>query len=136
MQSLLSQLPFTMCLVSKVTPKEPLMLVEITSKHQVTFPARVLDALGVGPGDRLALEEGPDGLLDYPSGLALDVAGGKRYWVDRNGQERASQPRRVPSRRLLPLPIGHPTAPILARAFGKRAFHSRTSQTEVILAQK
>lgn len=37
------------------------MLVKITSKRQVTFPARVLDALGVGPGDQLELEEGPDG---------------------------------------------------------------------------
>ena len=37
------------------------MLVKITSKRQVTFPARVLDALGVGPGDHLELEEGPDG---------------------------------------------------------------------------
>jgi len=55
-----------MYLVSKVTPKEPLMLVEITSKRQVTFPARVLDALGVGPGDRLALEEGPDGFILRP----------------------------------------------------------------------
>ena len=26
------------------------MLVKITSKRQVTFPARVLDAMGVGPG--------------------------------------------------------------------------------------
>ena len=34
------------------------MLVKITSKRQVTFPARVLDALGVGPGDHLELEEG------------------------------------------------------------------------------
>ena len=37
------------------------MLVKITSKRQVTFPARVLDALGVGPGDHLELEEGSDG---------------------------------------------------------------------------
>ena len=37
------------------------MLVKITSKRQVTFPARVLDALGVGPGDQLELQEGPDG---------------------------------------------------------------------------
>ena len=37
------------------------MLVKITSKRQVTFPARVLEALGVGPGDQLELEEGPDG---------------------------------------------------------------------------
>ena len=37
------------------------MLVKVTSKRQVTFPARVLDALGVGPGDQLELEEGPDG---------------------------------------------------------------------------
>ena len=33
------------------------MIVKITSKRQVTFPARVLDALG-GPGDQLELEEG------------------------------------------------------------------------------
>ena len=37
------------------------MIVKITSKRQVTFPARVLDALGVGPGDHLELDEGPDG---------------------------------------------------------------------------
>ena len=34
------------------------MLIKITSKRQVTFPARVLDAMGVGPGDRLELQEG------------------------------------------------------------------------------
>ena len=39
------------------------MIVKITSKRQVTFPARVLDALGVRPGDQLELEEGPDGFV-------------------------------------------------------------------------
>ncbi len=42
------------------------MLVKITSKHQVTSPARVLDAMGVRPRDRLRLEEGPDGFLLRP----------------------------------------------------------------------
>ena len=35
------------------------MFVKITAKRQVTFPARVLEALGVKPGDRIELEEGP-----------------------------------------------------------------------------
>ena len=39
------------------------MFVKITAKRQVTFPARVLDALGVKPGDRLELEKGPDGFV-------------------------------------------------------------------------
>ena len=42
------------------------MIVKITSKRQVTFPARVLDALGVGPGDRLELHEVPDGFILNP----------------------------------------------------------------------
>ena len=42
------------------------MRVKITSKRQVTFPAHVLDALGLQPGDRLELEEGPDGFLLRP----------------------------------------------------------------------
>ena len=42
------------------------MRVKITSKRQVTFPARVLDDLGLGPGDRIDLEEGPDGFLLRP----------------------------------------------------------------------
>ena len=42
------------------------MLVKITSKRQVTFPAHVLEALGVHPGDRLALEESPDGFILRP----------------------------------------------------------------------
>jgi AbrB family looped-hinge helix DNA binding protein len=42
------------------------MLVKITSKRQVTFPAEVLNALGVKPGDRLELTEGPDGFLLRP----------------------------------------------------------------------
>ncbi len=42
------------------------MLVKITSKRQVTFPSRVLEALGVRPGDHLELEEGPDGFILRP----------------------------------------------------------------------
>ena len=42
------------------------MLVKITSKRQVTFPARVLEAMGVGPGDSLELTEGPDGYTIRP----------------------------------------------------------------------
>ena len=40
-----------------------IMFVKITAKRQVTFPARVLEALGVKPGDRIELEEGPDGFV-------------------------------------------------------------------------
>jgi AbrB family looped-hinge helix DNA binding protein len=39
------------------------MFVKITAKRQVTFPAHVLEALGVQPGDRLELEQGPDGFI-------------------------------------------------------------------------
>lgn len=42
------------------------MIVKITSKRQVTFPARVLDALGVGPGDQLELNEGHEGYVLRP----------------------------------------------------------------------
>ena len=42
------------------------MFVKITSKRQVTFPGRVLEALGVGPGDRIELREGPDGFVLRP----------------------------------------------------------------------
>ena len=39
------------------------MLLKITAKRQATFPARVLDTLGVKPGDRIELQEGPDGFV-------------------------------------------------------------------------
>ncbi len=42
------------------------MIVKITSKRQVTFPARVLDAMGVGPGDQLELQESSDGFILRP----------------------------------------------------------------------
>lgn len=42
------------------------MIVKITSKRQVTFPAHVLAAMGVGPGDRLEVSEGPDGFILRP----------------------------------------------------------------------
>ena len=42
------------------------MVLTVTAKRQVTFPARVLAALEVQPGDRLVLEERPDGYLLRP----------------------------------------------------------------------
>ena len=51
------------------------MIVKITSKRQVTFPARVLDALGVGPGDQLEIVEGPDGFALRPRRVDLSRLG-------------------------------------------------------------
>ena len=51
------------------------MQVKITSKGQVTFPARVLDAMGVGPGDRLELEETPDGFILRPRRIDVSMLG-------------------------------------------------------------
>ena len=51
------------------------MIVKITSKRQITLPARVLDTLGVGPGDRLELEEGPDGFILRPRRIDLSLLG-------------------------------------------------------------
>ncbi len=42
------------------------MIVKITSKRQVTFPAHVLEAMGVGPGDRLEITECSEGFLLKP----------------------------------------------------------------------
>ncbi len=42
------------------------MVIKITSKRQVTFPANVSDAPGVGPGDQIELEEGPNGFILRP----------------------------------------------------------------------
>ena len=42
------------------------MIVKVTSKRQVTLPAHVLDAMGVGAGDRLQLIPSPDGYLLGP----------------------------------------------------------------------
>ena len=42
------------------------MIVKITSKRQVAFPARVLDAMGVKPGDHLELTESQDGFILRP----------------------------------------------------------------------
>lgn len=45
------------------------MLVKVTSKRQITLSARVLEAMGVRPGDRLRLEEGPDGFVLRPQAI-------------------------------------------------------------------
>ena len=62
------------------------MVVKITAKRQVTFPAAVLEALGVGPGDRLELHEGPDGFLLRPQRIDFPVW---RHCATRSGAIRA-----------------------------------------------
>ena len=47
------------------------MLIRITSKRQITLPARFLQAMGVAPGDQLELEEGPDGFILRPHRIDL-----------------------------------------------------------------
>ena len=39
------------------------MFVKLTSKRQVTFPARVVEGLGIRPGDRIELVETTEGFL-------------------------------------------------------------------------
>lgn len=49
------------------------MTIRITSKRQVTFPAKVLAALGVGPGDTLELlPDGQGGYTVKPRRLHLE----------------------------------------------------------------
>ena len=42
------------------------MIVKVTPERQITLPANVLDALGVGPGDELELLEGSVGYFIRP----------------------------------------------------------------------
>ena len=42
------------------------MILKITSIRQVTFPAHVLIAMGVGSGDYLEIQESPEGYLLKP----------------------------------------------------------------------
>lgn len=50
-----------------------IMTIRITSKRQVTFPAKVLATLGVGPGDTLELlPDGQGGYSVKPRRLHLD----------------------------------------------------------------
>lgn len=51
------------------------MVMKITSKRQVTFPARVLEMMGVGPGDKLELVESPDGFILRPRRIDLSKLG-------------------------------------------------------------
>ena len=60
------------------------MLVKITSKRQVTLPAQVLDAMGVGAGDRLELEKGPDGFILRPRRIDVSMLGGLRNKIPPN----------------------------------------------------
>ena len=55
---------------------------KITSKRQVTLPAQVLDALGVGPGDQLELEESPGGFILRPRRIDYSKLGSLKDKID------------------------------------------------------
>ncbi len=42
------------------------MFLKIDSEGQVTLPTSVLDTLGMGPGDRIEIIDGPDGFILRP----------------------------------------------------------------------
>lgn len=54
------------------------MIVKITSKRQITLPTKLLDALGLGPGDQLELEESPNGFILRPRRIDWSRLGGLR----------------------------------------------------------
>ncbi len=60
------------------------MLIKITSKRQATFPARVLDALGVGPGDQIELKESPEGFILQPRRIDYSKLGFLKDKLDPN----------------------------------------------------
>lgn len=42
------------------------MIAKVTSNRQITFPAQALDALGIAPGDHLAVEKCAHGFILRP----------------------------------------------------------------------
>ena len=62
--------------------QEKRLIVKISSKRQITFPAQVLDALGVGPGDQLELEESPDSLILRPRRIDYSKLGFLKDKID------------------------------------------------------
>ena len=60
------------------------MIVKITSKRQVTFPKHVLEEMGVGPGDRLELMEGPGGYTIKPRRIDYSKLGTLSDEIDPN----------------------------------------------------
>jgi AbrB family looped-hinge helix DNA binding protein len=48
------------------------MILKVTAKRQVTFPARVLEALGARPGDQIQLVESQEGYLLKPRRIKLE----------------------------------------------------------------
>ena len=45
------------------------MIAKISTERQVTLPKRVLNILGVGPGDQLEIEKTPDGVVLRPRSI-------------------------------------------------------------------
>lgn len=54
------------------------MIVEISSKGEITLPEHVLEAMGFGPGDRLETHESADGFVLRPQRIDLSLLGGLR----------------------------------------------------------
>ena len=59
--------------------REPMPTLTVTAKGQVTLRKDLLQHLGVGPGDRIAVEKLPDGRIEVrgvrPAGTISDLFG-------------------------------------------------------------
>ena len=60
------------------------VIVKITPNLQVTLPPEVLDAMGVGPGDRLEITEHEDGFLLKPKRIDNSKLGVLKDLIDPN----------------------------------------------------
>ena len=66
------------------TPVEsPVVVLKLNSRSQVTLPARVLDALGLKPGDRIRLDERREGFFLVPHRVDLSRLAPLRHVIRR-----------------------------------------------------
>jgi bifunctional DNA-binding transcriptional regulator/antitoxin component of YhaV-PrlF toxin-antitoxin module len=63
------------------------MLLTLTAKRQVTFPAQVLASLGAQPGDKIELLASPQGYLLRPRTIAHNKLGSLRSKIQNNASD-------------------------------------------------
>ena len=62
------------------------MLLKVTSKRQVTFPAAVLDSLGASPGDHLEIQATAQGFILKPHRIDRTKLAPLRQKIQKKGK--------------------------------------------------